>query len=351
MRSRCGLPAQVATTMTRAYQPPFNITPTVLNSVSEISELLGRWNARSEAAPSPRLRRQQRIRSIQASLAIENNSLSIEQVTAVLDGKTVLAPPREVQEVRNAFAAYERLPAWHPARAEDLLEAHSLLMAGLLDAPGQWRSGGVGIYRGGQLVHMAPPASRVPVVMVDLLDWLGRTDTHPLVASCVFHYEFEFIHPFADGNGRLGRLWQTLILSRWQPVLAWLPVESVIRERQADYYAALAAADRASEATPFVEFMLQALAAALREAIATDQVSDQVSDQVGASVERLIAVIRPGESLKAAELMTRLGLRHRPSFRELYLLPALAAGLLEMTDPGSPRSPVQKYRRVSRVGR
>ncbi len=335
--------------MTSTYQPPFTIPPTVLNAVSEISELLGRWNARSEAAPSPRLRRQQRIRSIQASLAIENNSLSIEQVTAVLDGKTVLAPPREVQEVRNAFAAYERLPAWHPSRAEDLLEAHRLLMAGLLDAPGQWRSGGVGIYRGGQLVHMAPPASRVPVVMADLLDWIGRTDTHPLVASCVFHYEFEFIHPFADGNGRLGRLWQTLILSRWQPVLAWLPVESVIRERQSDYYAALAAADRASESTPFVEFMLQALAAALREAIATDQVSDQVSDQVAPSVERLLGVIGPGESLKAAELMTRLGLRHRPSFRHHYLLPALAAGLLEMTDPASPRSPVQRYRRVSKT--
>lgn len=337
--------------MAAKYQPPFTITPAILNAVSEISELLGRWNARSEAAPSPQLRRQQRIRSIQASLAIENNSLSIEQVTAVLDGKTVLAPPREVQEVRNAFAAYERLPHWQPARAEDLLDAHALLMAGLLDAPGQWRIGGVGIYRGGQLVHMAPPASRVPKVMADLLGWLARTDTHPLVASCVFHYEFEFIHPFGDGNGRMGRLWQTLILSRWQPVLAWLPVETVIRERQGDYYAALAAADRASEATPFVDFMLQALATALREAIASDQVIDQAGDQVDEPVGRLLAVIKPGETLKAAELMQRLGLRHRASFREHYLLPALAAGHLEMTDPGSPRSPAQKYRRAQKATR
>jgi len=353
--------------MVKPYTPPFTITPAVLNRVAEISELLGRWNAsasnaavpataRSEAAPSPRLRREQRIRSIQASLAIENNSLSVEQVTAVLDGKHVLAPPREVLEVRNAFAAYERLPEWRPDSADDLLQAHALLMTGLLDTPGQWRSGGVGIYRGERLVHMAPPATRVAQGMTDLLGWLGRTDTHPLVASCVFHYEFEFIHPFADGNGRMGRLWQTLVLSRWQPALAWLPVETVIRERQDEYYAALAASDHASDATAFVEFMLGALATALQQAVDsessvgsdTDQVTDQVSDQVDEAVARLLGVLGAGEALKAAELMQRLGLRHRPTFRAHYLSPALAAGWIEMTDPQAPRSPMQKYRRTQK---
>lgn len=335
--------------MAKPYSPPFTLTPTALDAVGEISELLGRWNARTQAAPSPRLRRDQRIRSIQASLAIENNSLSVEQVTAVLAGRHVLAPPREVQEVRNAFAAYERLGDWQPHLADDLLQAHALLMAGLLDAAGRWRSGGVGIYRGEQLVHMAPPASRVPQAMADLLVWLASADSHPLVASCVFHYEFEFIHPFADGNGRMGRLWQTLILSRWQPALAWLPVETVIRAQQHDYYAALAASDRASDATAFVEFMLGALRTALREAVASDpqdDSTDQVSDQVSEAVVRLLAVIAPGETLKAAELMQRLGLSHRPSFRSHYLNPAIAAGWMERTDPDSPRSPMQKYRRT-----
>ncbi|MCC2638622.1 MAG: Fic family protein [Moraxellaceae bacterium] len=320
------------------YQPPLTLTPSILDCVAAISEQVGRLSALSQQLLTPQLRRGNRIRTIQASLAIENNTLSVEQVTAVLEGRRVLGLPREIQEVRNAFAAYEQLPQWQPARCEDLLAAHGLLMAGLVDEPGRFRSGGVGIYRGAQLIHMAPPPARVPALVQDLLDWLGRGELHPLVASCVFHYEFEFIHPFSDGNGRMGRLWQTLILSRWQGLLAWLPVETVIRDRQEAYYAALAEADRQAEATPFVEFMLQALQAAMAEA-ATDQVSDQVSDQV----KRLLGVLG-NESLPAGELMNRLGLRHRPTFRSNYLAPALEAGWVEMTDPASPRSPVQRYR-------
>ncbi|MBS0463612.1 MAG: Fic family protein [Proteobacteria bacterium] len=335
--------------MPTPYSPPFSLTATVLDRVAVICEQVGRWRAQAGNAPSPRLRREQRIRSVQASLAIENNSLSLEQVTAVLDGRPVLAPPREVQEVRNAFAAYERLGDWAPNAAADVLAAHGVLMHALMDAPGGWRSGGVGIYRGKQLMHMAPPASQVPRLMADLLGWLRQTTVHPLVASCVFHYEFEFIHPFADGNGRMGRLWQTLILSRWQPVLAWLPVESVVRDRQADYYAALAAADAASDATVFVEFMLDALATALTDAITgaatSDQVSDHASDQVPPPVAQLLAVLGTGEAVSASELMRRLGLKHRPSFRQRFLQPALAGGWLAMTQPDAPRSPTQTYRR------
>lgn len=321
------------------YQPPFTVTPAILRLVEEIVESLGHWSV-SAGELSPRLRRSNRIRTIQASLAIENNTLSVEQVTAVLAGKRVLGLPREIQEVRNAFAAYEQLSRWQPSSVDDLLAAHGDLMTGLLDGAGQFRTGKVGIYRGETLVHMAPPAKRVPGLMRDLLDWLARGEVPPLVASCVFHYEFEFIHPFADGNGRMGRLWQTLILSRWKPLLAYLPVETVIREQQAAYYQALAESDGAAEATPFVAFMLQALLTAMGEVALTDQVSDQVSDQV----KRLLAAFRDTKTLKAAELMTRLGLQHRPTFRKNYLNPALAAGLIEMTQPDSPRSPAQQYR-------
>lgn len=322
------------------YQPPLTLTSTMLALVAQISEQVGRLSARHEATLTPQLRRGNRIRTIQASLAIENNTLSVEQVTAVLDGRRVLGLPREIQEVRNAFAAYEAMPGWQPVLREHLLKAHALLMHGLIDDAGQFRRTGVGIYREQKLVHMAPPASRVTILVDDLLSWLSSTDLHPLLASCVFHYEFEFIHPFADGNGRMGRLWQTLILSRWRPVLAWLPVETVIREQQEAYYAALSAADQRSEATPFVEFMLQALHQALLDGGQSDQVTDQVSDQVA----RLLHVLAGGVALKGGELMQHLRLAHRPTFRNNYLNPALVAGLIEMTHPDSPRSPAQKYR-------
>ena len=226
------------------YAPPLTLTPALLNRVAAIAEALGRWSARQDSQPSPRLRRENRIHTIQASLAIEQNSLSIEQVSALFDGQRVIGPARDIQEVRNAIAAYDALPRWDPSNPQHLLEAHGLLMAGLIDAPGRLRSGGVGIYRGDQLVHMAPPAARVPGLVNDLLTWLAASAWHPLLVSCVAHYELEFIHPFADGNGRLGRLWQTLILSRWNPLLAWLPIEEVIRSRQQGYDESLGQADQ-----------------------------------------------------------------------------------------------------------
>lgn len=314
--------------MVRRYEPPLTLTPAMLSSVAAISEQVGRWSATDGARLSPQLRRENRIRTIQASLAIENNTLSLEQVTAVLAGKRVLGLPREVQEVRNAFAAYERLDAWQPDSVDDLLAAHALLMTGLVDRPGRFRSGGVGIYRGEVLLHMAPQARRVPRLVADLLSWLARTELHALIASCIFHYELEFIHPFADGNGRMGRLWQTLILSRWQPMLAWLPVETVIRARQPEYYAALAAADQAGESAPFVQFMLEALLAAMSEAVARSAGSEISSDK---SSEKILGLLRQKPQLSARGLADQLSLTPRAVEKQIAALKR--AGRLQRVGP------------------
>jgi Fic family protein len=320
--------------------PPFTITPRILALVADIAVATERIGVQAKRM-NPNLRRGNRIRTIQASLAIEQNTLTLEQVTALLEGKRVLGAPREIQEVRNAFAAYEALQGWDPAQERDLLVAHGILMQGLVDRAGKYRVGGVGITQGQKVVHMAPPAGRVTALVRNLQSWLATTDVHLLVASCVFHYEFEFIHPFQDGNGRMGRLWQTLILSRWNPLFAWLPVESVVRDRQVDYYAVLGRCDKAGASTEFVEFLLEAILSALRELPRTEQVAEQVAEQV----ERLLQAIGTRE-LGTGDLMKALDLLHRPTFLKNYLDPALKAGLVERTDPASPRSPRQKYRRT-----
>lgn len=251
------------------YQPPFQLTHTMTRKVANIGELIGTWKAANQNQLVPELRRDNRIKTIQASLAVEQNTLTLEQVTAVIEGKTVLGLPKEIQEVRNAFRAYETLDQWNPYNLNDMLAAHAVLMYGLVDDAGHWRSTGVGSYRGDRLVHMAPPQSQVPRLMTDLFDWLKNSDAHPLIASAAFHYEFEFIHPFSDGNGRIGRLWQTLILSHWQPMLAYLPVETVIKHRQQDYYQLLTESDQKSDCSAFIEFLLQAIEDSLQEAIST----------------------------------------------------------------------------------
>ena len=324
--------------------PPYTITPAILSLVAEIAGGLGRIGAISGSGNVPTLRRANRIRSIHASLAIENNTLTLDQVTAVIAGKRVLGPPDEIQEVRNAFATYEAMTDWSPTSSSDLLAAHKLMLRGLADDAGRFRSRAVGIAQGSRVVHLAPPAGRVPGLVKNLLAWLRRTDAHPLIASSVFHYELEFIHPFSDGNGRLGRFWQTLILSRWNPLLAWLPVESVIHDRQADYYRVLAVCDNAGNSTAFIEFLLAALLQALGDATGTDPVGDPVTDQVAALL-RLLGKTGP---LAVSEAMKRLKLAHRPTFRSNYLRPAIAAGLVEPTLPDKPNSRLQKYRLTDR---
>jgi len=309
------------------YVPPFTITPQILNQVVEIGELLGHWAAQTGRA-SPLLRKKNRIRTIQASLAIEHNSLTTNQVTAVLEGKRVLAPVKDIQEVRNAIKTYERMSSWKSHRVADLLEAHGLLMQGLVDTPGQLRSSNVGIYRDTQLIHMAPPASRVSLLIDDLLAWLKTTELHPLVASSVFHYEFEFIHPFADGNGRMGRLWQTLILSEWRSELAWLPVETIIHYQQERYYQVLGECERTCDCTPFVVFMLSAVTAALVEGLnpgftLSEKVSEEASEEivpVSTREKAILQALREQPALTAVALAGKLGLSARSIERYLSSL-------------------------------
>ncbi|OYY73678.1 MAG: cell filamentation protein Fic [Gammaproteobacteria bacterium 28-57-27] len=323
-------------------QPPFTITPLILNRVAQISEAVGRLGVLSEVSRDLRLRRINRVRTIHGSLAIEGNTLSEAQITAILEGKRVIAPPREVLEVKNALAAYDRFDTWIPEAEKDLLEAHRILMSGLIDEAGLYRHGGVGVMAGSQVIHMAPPADRVPHLMADLLGWLTRTDVHPLVASSVFHYEFEFIHPFADGNGRMGRLWQSLILAHWNPLFADVPVESLVFAHQAAYYAALQESTRQADSAPFVEFMLGVILEAVMAG------APQVEPQVTPQVVSLLKVLQGAMSRDA--LQQSLGLRDRKSFQARYLKPALEAGLIEMTLPDKPNSRLQQYR-LTDVGR
>ena len=324
----------------RKFTPPYEIKPEIINRIASICEIVGSLSERVGAKTvSPRLRRTNTIRTVQASCAIEGNELSLEQVTALFEGSAVVGSPREVQEVRNALKVYGQIGQWHHTSEADLLSAHQMLMIGLLDAPGKYRKGGAAIRKDDQIVHMAPPAANISRLMGDLFSWLKRADEHPLIMSTVFHYEFEFIHPFSDGNGRLGRFWQTLILRKWSPLFAYVPVETLIRENQADYYRALNESGSCGSSTPFILFMLNVIKDALNSMVLTDQVSDQVSDQV-----KEVILVLGHSSLTVAELLAASGLKHRPTFRRNRLNPALEEGFIEMVQPDSPRSPTQRYR-------
>ena len=260
----------------RNKKPPFEITNAMIDHVAEIAELVGRLTSTNQLSANPTLRRTNRIRTIHGSLAIEQNTLTLEQVTAVLNGKQVLAPPKDIAEVKNAYEIYERLEELDPYSVDDLLTAHSIMTRGLVDESGVFRSKPVGVVdQEGHVLHFDTLPQYVPDLIMELLDWTKNNDVHMLIRSCVFHYEFELIHPFADGNGRVGRLWHTLLLSKWNPAFAWLPVESIIHDRQQEYYAAINASNDAGESTVFIEFMLTAIKASLIDAINT---SDEMSD-------------------------------------------------------------------------
>ena len=293
----------------RNKKPPFEITNQIIDYVAEIAELVGRLTVFSPLSTSPTLRRANRIRTIHGSLAIEQNTLTLEQVTAVLNGKQVLAPPRDIAEVRNAYEIYERLEDLDPYSVDDLLTAHGILTRGLVEESGMFRTKPVGVVdREGRILHFGTLPQYVPDLVLELLDWARTSEVHMLIRSCVFHYELELIHPFADGNGRMGRLWHTLLLFQWNPVFAWLPVESIIHARQQAYYDAINASNEAGESTAFVEFMLSAIQASLIEAVEmSDVMRDGKPDKASLRWNKIRSYLATHDSVMNADVRELCG--------------------------------------------
>ena len=291
------------------YTPPFTTTESITNLVIEIAELTGRISLSDGLSRNPKLRRENRIRSIHSSLAIERNSLTMDQVSDIIDGKRVLGPPQDIREVKNAYEAYELLTRLNPYSIKDLLKAHKVMMADLVKESGTFRSRGVGVYAGTELIHAGTPPQYVPDLMRQLFTWLKESKLHPLVKSCIFHYEFEFIHPFADGNGRLGRLWHTLILAKWREFFLWIPIETMIHERQDAYYQALNASNTAGESTPFVEFSLKAIRDLLLELSENEAGPEEIRQN--STEDKLLALLRQGERHTAKSLAMELGISER----------------------------------------
>ena len=294
------------------YKPPYEITSKIIELISNISEKIGEISSIQNNSHYIQLRKENRIQTIHSSLAIENNSLSLEQITAIIDGKRVLGNPNEIQEVKNSIQAYDLLLTLNPYNEKDLLKAHKLMMQDLVGNSGKYRTDGVGIFDGEKVVHVAPPAKRIPELMADLFEWLKTSDVHPLIKSCVFHYEFEFIHPFQDGNGRIGRLWQTVILKEWKEVFAWIPVETLIKENQKEYYNTLGVSDKSANSTKFIEFMLSIILTTIEEIIATEKkVTVKVTQKVTVNQKKIIKAIKENPNITQEKLAEIIGISRK----------------------------------------
>jgi Fic family protein len=344
------------------YDPHFHYSDSIVNLSIEVAEMANTLMYTGDLMNDPKLRRANRIKSIHSSLAIENNSLTLEQVTDVINGKPVLAPPEDICEVKNADKAYKRLLHFNPYNSDDLEVAHGLLMKDLVRRPGLFRIGSIGVMRGREVIHIAPRADMVSGLIADLLLWVKKSKVHPLIKSCVFHYEFEFIHPFPDGNGRMGRMWQTLLLYKWKEIFAWLPVETIIKENQQGYYKALKNSTDSEDCTEFVEFMLKVIHKTVKfnvEKKKKDQENAQDNTYKNPQQNLLknphqnpklhtriiqIMLTLKRETLSATEMMDVMGLKDRQSFMKNYIKPAIESGYIEMTNPEYPKAKNQKYR-------
>ena len=324
------------------YKPPFTITNAILKYVASISEKLGKLNAVQGLENKPHLRKNNRIKSIHASLKIEANSLSLGQVRDVINGKLVLGEQKEIQEVKNAYAAYEKLAEIDPYSINDLKHYHGIMTRYLVDEAGEFRSSEEGVFSGERCIFMAPPARLVPQLMSNLFAWMksAKDDVHPLILSSIFHYEFVFIHPFTDGNGRMARLWHTAMLAKWKPILEYIPIESQIEKFQEEYYDAISKCHMEGAATIFIEFMLSQIDKIL------DEVSAQITgdnEQLPEHIQNLLSIMEYEVAYTSKALMEKLGLKSKEGFRRNYLIPAIEMKLIRMTVPEQPRNRNQRY--------
>ena len=299
------------------YIPPFTVSTEAINLIAEISAQIERYAIRLEQADGLRLRKANRIKTIHSSLAIEGNTLTEDEVRDIIEGKSVVAPIRQIQEVKNAIQTYEMYPTLDAFKEKDLLKAHGVMMQALVDDAGRYRRGGVGVFGEKGIVHLAPPADRVPMLMSDLFEWLKHSKDHLLIRSCVFHYEFEFIHPFIDGNGRTGRLWQSLILGKLHPLFEHLPVENMVYSNQQQYYDAITASSNAGQSGPFIDFMLNEIYKTLKShqgAPLQEKLHDKLHDKFPELSEKAIdvlEVINAYRNYNALEIGKQIGLSER----------------------------------------
>ncbi len=316
------------------YIPPFAVSAEAINLIAEISAQIERYAIRLEQEDGVRLRRANRIKTIHSSLAIEGNTLSEDEVRDIIDGKNVVAPIRQIQEVKNAIATYELYPTLDAFKEKDLLKAHGVMMQALVDKPGRYRSGGVGVFGEKGIVHLAPPAERVPILMGDLFNWLKNSKDHLLIRSCVFHYEFEFIHPFIDGNGRTGRLWQSLILGKLHPLFEHLPVENMVYANQQAYYDSIGESSKQGQSGPFIDFMLAEIFKTLkaRQGEPLPNVDGEFGTKFGEEFgikfgikfgineKRLLLMLHDNPSLTATDMADRLGISQRAVEKQIKKL-------------------------------
>lgn len=323
-----------------SYIPPFEMTNEMFTLAAQIMEQLGKLSNVNELEKLPRLRKVSRIKSIHSSLAIENNTLSVKQVTDVIEGKRVLGPSDDILAVKNAFAAYNELDGIDAFSLTDLQKVHAIMMDGLVSESGMLRTGDVGVFdANGTVVHVAPPATVAREQIEQLFRWIKKSDVQMLIKSSVFHYEFEFIHPFRDGNGRMGRYWQTALLAGWKPIFKYIPIESVIKDNQEAYYNAIKVSTRQGKSNVFIEFILDVILKAI-----TDIVNDTAEhyNHLSVQINKLMRVLESYPQ-SAQMLMDKLGLKSRVGFRKNYLNPAIEAGLVGMTIPDKPTSKSQMY--------
>ena len=321
---------------------PIKITNNILNLVSSIMKKIGKLENYKDLNKMPILRRNNRIHSIHSSLAIEDNSLSFKEVKDIIDGKTVIGDQKEIQEVKNAYKAYEMMSEINPYSIKDLKKIHGVMTFLTLDDAGEFRKGNEGVFNGDACIHVCPKPEMINTLMTELFNWLkeNKDKIHPLILSSIFHYEFVFIHPFSDGNGRTVRLWQNILLSQWEDIFAYVPIESQIKEYQNEYYNAINNCNKNGNSTEFVEFMLKMIDEVLNHLIESTK---NETNHISIYVNKLLDVMKDKPAMSASELMKELGLKSRLSFRQNYLDPAIQNGLVKMTYPNKPTSKNQTY--------